>query len=78
MNGSRAAAAAAAGSGPFDALEQLSGQPGDTPGELEVEQPRRELGGALAGAGDQRVEADRVEAERVEQRIFPAAAARLP
>ena len=70
MNGSAPTSTASAASGAFDALEPLPGQPGDAPGELEVEQPGRELGGTLTGAGDELVEADRVEAERVEQWIF--------
>src|SRR6187551_3342201 len=54
----------------LDALEALAGKAGDPALELEIEQPRRQLGGALAGAGDQFVEADRIEAERVEDGIL--------
>src|SRR5678815_6054688 len=54
----------------LDALETLAGEAGNAALQLEIEQPRRQLGGALAGAGDQLVEADRIEAERVEDGIL--------
>ena len=57
-------------SGPLDPLKALPGQAGDTALELELEQERGQLGGAPARACDQAVEADRVEAERVENRVF--------
>ena len=61
----------------LDPLEELPGQPGDPAGELQVEQARRELGRAHAGAGDQGIQADRIEAERGEHRVGRARARRL-
>ena len=70
MNGCRRRGRSAA----FDSLEHLPGQAGDFSRELQIEQARRQLGGAHAGAGDERVEADRVEAEGGEHRVFPVGA----
>ena len=54
----------------LDALEALAGKAGDPALQLEIDQSRRQFGGALAGAGAQLVEADRIEAERVEDGVW--------
>ena len=52
-------------------LEELTGKPGDAAVELEFEQAHVERSGRLAGAGHERIERDRLEAERGEQRDPP-------